>query len=111
MHPSLLHSLRAILFALAVCLLAALPGCATSPKQAEDSPKPEEEAAPVELAIDSNDAEMKPDRVMAKCAKLGSGGNYVTEGKGMSFYLDRDSTGDSIRKVQELLASSDYKLR
>jgi hypothetical protein len=91
-----------ILYA-AMSILVALPGCAMVAKLKSD-------ATPSKDASGRKDADMRPDRVLQKCASLGSGGNYVMDGKGMSFYLDRDSTSESIRKMQKLLASYDFTL-
>lgn len=53
---------------------------------------------------------MRPDRLLANCVSFESAGNYVVNGTGVSFYVGRDGSGDSIRKVQDLMATCDFTL-
>jgi hypothetical protein len=88
-----------------VCACMVLPACSTSTSQPVNSA-----AAPGKITATEEDNAMRPDRMLAGCTSFESAGNYVIAGTGVSFYVGRDKTSDSIRKVQELFSKCDFKL-
>jgi hypothetical protein len=92
---------------LAAVLMGVLTGCGTG--QPSNSPR----AKGGKLAKGVDDV-MSPGRLLADCEKLKSGGSYSTRegsgGKEVSFYLERDGSTGSIRRLRDILASSDYTL-
>lgn len=91
----------------AALTLGALAGCRTS--QPSNS-APAKAAAPVERT----DEDMKPERLLAGCVGLKSGGSYSTEGgserKAVTFFLERDSKDGTIRLLQDMMGTLDMTL-
>jgi hypothetical protein len=100
-------SLRLVRSFVMLCILAAQSGCSTF-HPVNGAPKP------AETVSERSDAEMRPDHLLSECKKLKSGGSYrLSDGpqdKEVMFYLDRNNTGESIRKLKELMSSFEFTL-
>src|SRR5436190_1087772 len=88
-------------------MLAALAACST--KQPSNSP-----ATKAVATTERSETDMKPGGLLAGCQSLKAGGSYTVkegaEGKEVSFFLDRDGSSDSIRRLRQLLSAGDYSL-